>query len=79
MSQTYSIACRDCKEHLWMAQGSYNNKDLESNFDGNIYTTKIYRIAIFQFLMRHMGHNLVFDENCEGEIGEFKEIEIEDE
>jgi len=79
MSQTYSIACRDCKEHLWIAQGSYNNKGLKKNFIGHVYTIKPYRAVIFQFLMKHRGHGLVFDENCEGEIEEFKEIEVDDE
>ncbi len=76
MSQTYSIACRDCKEHLWIAQGSFENKDREKDFQGNLYSTKPCRIAHFQFLMKHKGHNLVFDENCESDIAEFKEVEV---
>jgi hypothetical protein len=76
MSHTYSIACKDCKKHLWIAQGWGRN-------DGHLYTK--YRKEIYKFLFDHKGHNLLFDNNCESEISEiddfgndiYEEIEIE--
>jgi len=73
MSQTFSIACTQCKKHLWIAQASYMDK-----FDGHLYGTKEYSKALFHFLMEHKGHPLIFDENCESDIIEFEEIEIEE-
>jgi hypothetical protein len=71
MSQTFSIACKDCKEHLWIAQGSFANKKR-----GNIYTSDKHKKALYEFFRRHQGHNLIFDENCETEIADYEEVEI---
>ena len=69
MSQTYSIGCRDCKKHLWIGQV------LRKQW--RIYTSKNHLDALGEFLFAHKGHNLVFDENTEGEILDFEEIETE--
>jgi len=69
MSQTFSIACTQCKKHLWIAQASYDNQ-----FKGHLYSTKRHTEALFIFLMKHRGHPLVFNENCEGDIADFEEI-----
>lgn len=51
MSVTYSIACRDCKESLWIGQTDYlyfGEKDFEKKLTG--------------FLYKHSGnsHSLIF-------------------
>lgn len=69
MSQTFSIACTKCKKHIWIAQASYGDK-----LKGHLYSAKKYSEALFQFLMEHQGHPLIFDENCEGDIADFEEI-----
>ena len=72
MSETYSIACTDCKKHIWIAQGSYS--DIKN---GHIYNSKLYSKALFEFLIDHKGHNLVFDKNCDIPIADYEEIEVE--
>jgi hypothetical protein len=72
MSETYSIACKDCKKHLWIAQGSY--QELKR---GHIYNSKLYLKALFDFLTDHLGHNLIFDKNCDIPIADYIEIEVD--
>jgi hypothetical protein len=68
MSRTYSIGCRQCRKHLWIAQASLDRTSL--------YTGEPHIMdALKKFLFEHMKHPLVFDENCELEIGEWEEIE----
>ena len=69
MSRTFSIACRDCREGLWIAQASAGK--------GHVYGTREHLDALYQFLMKHQEHALVFDENCESEIGDFSEFEAD--
>lgn len=71
MSKTYSIACKDCRKHLWIGQGSYNADQRR------IYRTDRHLKALLAFLFDHQKHNLLFDENCESEIGGYEEIEVE--
>lgn len=68
MSQTYSIACRDCKKHLWMAQSSCG--------EGYVYATPNHCKALYDFLTEHSRHNLTYDNNCDTDISEFEEIEV---
>jgi hypothetical protein len=70
MSDTFSIACRDCKKHLWIAQGSNRDKSV-----GHLYTVKPRAAALYSFLREHQKHNLVFDENCESDIADYEEVE----
>lgn len=72
MSETFSLACRDCKKHIWIAQGSYTDKA-----QGHVYCAEQYRKGFYLFLREHQGHNLVFDQHCEGEIADYEEIEID--
>ena len=72
MSQTYSIACKDCKKALWIAQGSYSNKK-----KGFIYSTKKHTEALFDFLITHENHNLIFGVNVDDPILDYEELEIE--
>lgn len=70
MSNTYSLACRDCKKHLWVAQ--------KGGGQGIFYSgmPKIME-ALRDFLFDHTGHNLLFGDNCNNdEIGDMME-EIE--
>ncbi len=69
MSETYSIACKDCEEHLWIAQCPNNNPNR-----GYVYSTEDHPDFLFQFLWKHKGHNLIFDHNTWGDIAEWKEI-----
>ena len=69
MSQTYSIACKDCKKALWIAQGSYSDKK-----KGHVYSTQAHSKALFEFLIDHEGHNLLFGVNVDEPIIDYKEI-----
>jgi hypothetical protein len=69
MSTTYSIACRDCKKHLWIAQGRKDGS-------GHLYSGAEAIGGLYKFLREHQGHSLIFDENCEGEIGEWEEDDL---
>lgn len=68
MSETYSIACKDCQKHLWIAQGRIPLR-------GHIYTSEAHLKSFFEFLSEHMGHSLIFGDNCEEPIVEYSEIE----
>jgi len=57
---------------LWIGQGWDSKPD-----ERRIYTSKNHIDALGEFLFAHKGHNLVFDENTEGEILDFEEIETE--
>lgn len=70
MSATYSIACRDCRKHLWIAQGRGGGTS-SVLYLGEEKTME----ALKAFLYAHVGHHLTFGDNCNGEIGEFEEIE----
>ena len=59
MSATFSLGCEDCKEHIWCAQKSAG--------DLRLYTTAATSQALSEFLFKHRGHRLVFDENAESE------------
>ena len=68
MSVDFSIACKDCKKHLWIAQSP-----------DNLYLAEPDVMeALRTFLFDHVGHNLVFcsperDDNMLGT--DWKEIE----
>ena len=55
MSETFSLGCEDCKEHIWCAQKSHN--------DLRLYTRDDLASALASFLFKHRGHRLVFDDN----------------
>lgn len=69
MSTTYSIGCRQCRKHLWVAQATGESQTL---YTGQPRVMKVLKT----FLFEHRDHPLVFGENCEGEIGEWEEIEV---
>lgn len=71
MSETYSIACKDCKKHIWIAQGDYSNPK-----NGHIYFSKEYLKFFFVFLIEHIGHNLIFNNNTLF-FENYKEMEID--
>lgn len=72
MSRTYSIGCRQCRKHLWIAQASGGSTTL--------YTGEPHTMAALEaFLFKHRGHPLVFDENCESEVADWTEIEAKPE
>ena len=68
MSRTYSIACRDCKKHVWIAQASCDSHTLYTGMPEVME-------CLEAFLFEHMGHALVFNDNCNSEVGEWDEIE----
>jgi hypothetical protein len=70
MSRTFSIACMQCRVHLWIAQ---------STCGGSLYHTPENIEALRKFLFDHVGHPLKFDDNCETDISEMTEIETHDE
>jgi len=67
MSQTFSIACHDCKKHLWIAQVGHKGR-------GYLYSTPEHSRAQYLFFMEHRGHRLEFNENCESDIAEYDEV-----
>ena len=70
MSRTFSVACKDCRVHLWIGQKSANK--------GHLYSGQGNLIRLYNFFDEHEGHNLLYGNNCEGEISEFTEIESDD-
>jgi hypothetical protein len=70
VSVTFSIACRECKVHLWIGQSHSSGAH-----SGHLYTAESHTKALWTFLAGHQGHALVFDENCESEIADFREVE----
>ena len=70
MSDTFSIACVKCRKHLWIAQGWRDDPS-----SGHMYSTPPHIHAHYAFLREHQSHELVFDENCDGQIGDFQEVE----
>lgn len=53
MSQTYDIACMQCREALWIAQSGIGGMTL---YSGEPKTMEHLR----EFLFRHSGHHLEF-------------------
>lgn len=72
MSQTYSIGCRQCRKHLWIAQSSQGNPSL---YTGEPHTMAALKV----FLFEHLGHSLEFNENTCTDLAEWDEIEIDPE
>lgn len=77
MSDTFSIACKDCKEHLWIGQGAhdYSSGGLAHL---HLYTSKKHREALTDFFKTHHEHSLVFFDNCRSYCNEYKEIEVKE-
>jgi len=67
MSRTYSIACNDCKRHIWIAQSSGGQRVLYSGDEKIMQKLK-------EFLFEHEGHNLTFGENCETDIADYTDV-----
>ena len=67
MSTTHSIACVECKKHLWMAQSSQGS--------GYVYAGKEQLESLWGFLNAHFGHHLVFGVNSELPIAEYEEVQ----
>ena len=59
MSRTYSIACRDCKESLWIGQGYGYEYPKAYIYTDEPNTMK----ALSKFLFVHHGHNLFFEDD----------------
>lgn len=76
MSETYSIACVDCKEHLWIGQGRRDN-DTEEGVDFYLYTINYISKALARFFVKHNGHELMFGNNCWAPMSRYTEIEPE--
>lgn len=69
MSQTFSLACRDCKKHIWIAQGHKGNVTL---YTGQKHTMDLLE----KFLGQHTDHALLFADNCNDyEVSEMEEVE----
>lgn len=67
MSRTYSIACHDCRIHLWIGQASSGK--------GHLYSTPENMRAMYDFMVHHEGHRLEYGNNCLPPIDEYEEIE----
>jgi hypothetical protein len=70
MSRTYSIACVQCRKHLWIAQIGAGTPTL---YSGQPKTMD----ALRDFLFEHQGHPLVFDDNVSGVIADMDEIDAD--
>ena len=73
MSRTYSIACSQCKKHLWIAQGSGYHKITKVT----VYNANKYREALENFFIEHYRHPLIFDDNTESLPSDYEEVEVE--
>lgn len=67
MSESYSIACNDCKVRLWIGQESGGGETL---YTGQIETMESLRV----FLFEHRYHSLIFDKNQKLEDDGFVEF-----
>lgn len=67
MSTTYSMACRRCRQKLWIAQ---------SSGAGGLHIYEKPELERFsRFLENHLGHELVcVADSDEGEAAEFEEM-----
>lgn len=72
MSDTFSIACTQCREHLWIAQG-WPRKDAPTNAC-HVYTADGHGQAMTDFFFRRLGHPLIFGNNCDYPILDYKEV-----
>lgn len=76
MSKTFSIACRECQKHVWIAQGiGVPSAEFNTFYSGDPGIMD----ALKGFLFVHAGHNLVFGDNCESPIIDWEEIKPEGE
>lgn len=66
MSTTYSIGCRRCREKLWIGQTSgVGPLRLYDGAEGERFAS---------FLMKHAGHELVFEaDSDEGELAGYED------
>ncbi len=73
MGYTYSLGCAQCKVHIWIAQGSPQRGI-------TIYTGKPETMeALRGFLLEHMKHPLIFDDNVNAELSDWDEINEDEE
>jgi len=70
MSRTFSIGCRQCRKHVWIAQASAAS----GNESTTLYRGEAHDKALNDFLFDHMGHQLVFDSNETGLMEDWEEI-----
>jgi hypothetical protein len=61
MSVTYGIACTQCKQILWVGQGSI------------LYNETVVDTA--GFLHEHRGHPLVFEDACADRFDDYEEVD----
>lgn len=73
MSQTYSLGCRNCNEKLWIGQGWDSTPD-----ERYIYKTDLHIQNLQEFLFKHKDHELVFGDDEDGELGDFRDINDSD-
>ena len=59
MSDTYDIACHDCKERVWVGRGGASPWTLPS---WTLYGEPETMQAVCLFLWNHKGHRLEFNE-----------------
>ncbi len=69
MSKTFSIACINCRESLWIGQKSYS-----PNSVGYIYTGKENLEYLRKFLFDHIEHNLIFKDNESLCVDDYKQL-----
>ena len=77
MSDTFSIGCKDCREHLWIGQGSqdYPGGTIQHL---HLYTANKYIKALTDFFKTHHGHSLEFFDNCRSCNSDYKKIEVKE-
>lgn len=57
MSRTYSLACNDCGEEVWIGQGRSKDKSYIYTGDEKVMDN------LNNFLIRHMNHNLTYGDD----------------
>jgi hypothetical protein len=68
MSDTLSIACKDCKKHLWIGQDSWGGAVIYSR------STKDMD-ALEEFLYKHEDHELMFTRKMVDYFFDYEEVE----
>lgn len=78
MSRTYDIACVECGEALWIAQGwikpGLTLEEIEAA-TGHIYTTPDHIRRLRLFLFFHMGHCLVFEDDERLGVDDYRDFQ----
>ncbi len=70
MSRTYSIACKTCRQHLWIGQGWPGSEETPPR----IYSATAHIKPLESFLFAHQKHELIFGDDEQIDIDDFEDL-----